>query len=174
MPEGAARASGPGRPGAVIRDRSTRGRRLNVTVPNVLLSGIVGSTAYGLAHAGSDVDRLGVFAAPTEQLLGLHRPKESHVGTAPDRTLHEAAKWCRLALGGNPTAMELVWLPAELYEVRTPLGDELTGIRTSLLCAQRVRDAYLGYARQQFSSRRAARARSRRKRADAPPNTPVI
>jgi predicted nucleotidyltransferase len=121
-----------------------------VTVPNVLLSGIVGSTAYGLAHEGSDVDRLGMFAAPTERLHGLHRPKESHVGTSPDRTLHEAAKWCRLALGGNPTAMELAWLPDELYEVRTPLGDELIGLRTSFLCAQRVRDAYLGYATQQF------------------------
>ncbi|MER6123550.1 nucleotidyltransferase domain-containing protein [Streptomyces sp. NPDC001795] len=121
-----------------------------MTVPNILLSGIVGSTAYGLAHEGSDVDRLGMFAAPTEKLHGLHRPKESHVSTDPDRTLHEAAKWCRLALGGNPTAMELVWLPDELYEVRTPLGDELIGIRTSFLCAQRVRDAYLGYATQQF------------------------
>jgi hypothetical protein len=121
-----------------------------VTVQNVLLSGIVGSTAYGLAHAGSDVDRLGLFAAPTVELHGLQGPKESHVTTAPDRTLHEAAKWCRLALGGNPTAMELVWLPEELYEVRTPLGDELIGIRTSFLCAKRVRDAYLGYATQQF------------------------
>lgn len=121
-----------------------------MTVPNILLSGIVGSTAYGLAHAGSDVDRLGLFAAPTTQLHGLHGPKESHVTTAPDRTLHEAAKWCRLALGGNPTAMELVWLPDDLYEVRTPLGEELIGIRASFLSAQRVRDAYLGYATQQF------------------------
>ncbi|OIJ92654.1 nucleotidyltransferase domain-containing protein [Streptomyces colonosanans] len=121
-----------------------------MTVTNVLLSGIVGSTAYGLAHEGSDVDRLGMFAAPTEELHGLRRPKESHVSTAPDHTLHEAAKWCRLALGGNPTVMELVWLPAELYEVRTPLGDELIAIRTSFLCAERVRDAYLGYATQQF------------------------
>ncbi|MEV0182098.1 nucleotidyltransferase domain-containing protein [Streptomyces sp. NPDC050625] len=121
-----------------------------MTVPNVILSGIVGSTAYGLAHEGSDVDRLGVFAVPTAELHGLHRPKESHVTTKPDRTLHEAAKWCRLALGGNPTAMELVWLPDELYEVRTPFGDELIGIRSSLLCAKRVRDAYLGYATQQF------------------------
>ena len=121
-----------------------------MTVPNILLSGIVGSTAYGLAHEGSDIDRLGLFATPTDALHGLHTPKESHVTTAPDRTLHEAAKWCRLALGGNPTAMELVWLPAELYEVRTPLGDELIGIRTSLLSAKRVRDAYLGYATQQF------------------------
>ncbi|OIJ67272.1 nucleotidyltransferase domain-containing protein [Streptomyces mangrovisoli] len=121
-----------------------------MTVPNTLLSGIVGSTAYGLAHAGSDVDRLGLFAAPTEELHGLHRPKESHVSTAPDRTLHEAAKWCRLALGGNPTVMELVWLPDDLYEVRTPLGEELIALRGSLLGAKRVRDAYLGYATQQF------------------------
>jgi hypothetical protein len=121
-----------------------------VTVQNILLSGIVGSTAYGLAHAGSDVDRLGLFAAPTEALHGLHPPKESHVSTAPDRTLHEAAKWCRLALGGNPTVTELVWLPDDLYEVRTPLGDELIGIRTTFLGARRVRDAYLGYAAQQF------------------------
>jgi predicted nucleotidyltransferase len=120
------------------------------TATNVLLSGVVGSTAYGLAHAGSDVDRLGLFAAPTVELHGLRRPKESYVTTAPDRTLHEAAKWCRLALSGNPTAMELAWLPDELYEVRTPLGDELIGIRGSFLSAGRVRDAYLGYAVQQF------------------------
>lgn len=117
---------------------------------NVLLSGIVGSTAYGLAREGSDVDRLGLFAAPTEELHGLHAPKDSHVTTHPDRTLHEAAKWCRLALGGNPTVMELAWLPDDLYEVRTPLGDELIAIRASLLSAKRVRDAYLGYATQQF------------------------
>jgi predicted nucleotidyltransferase len=121
-----------------------------MTVKNILLSGVVGSTAYGLARAGSDIDRLGLFAVDTEELHGLHRPAESHVSTAPDRTLHEAAKWCRLALGGNPTVTELVWLPDELYEVRTPLGDELIGIRTSFLSAARVRDAYLGYAAQQF------------------------
>ena len=46
--------------------------------------------------------------------------------------------------------MELVWLPDDLYEVRTPLGEELIGIRASFLSAQRVRDAYLGYATQQF------------------------
>ncbi|BFV58245.1 hypothetical protein KCMC57_up33490 [Kitasatospora sp. CMC57] len=117
---------------------------------HVLLSGIVGSTAYGLAHAGSDLDRLGLFAAPTEEFHGLHRPSESHVTTSPDRTLHEAAKWCRLALGGNPTASELVWLPMELYEVRTPLGEELIAIRTSFLSERAVRNSYLGYATQQF------------------------
>lgn len=117
---------------------------------HVLLSGIVGSTAYGLAHAGSDIDRLGLFAAPTADFHGLHRPAESHVTTAPDRTLHEAAKWCRLALVCNPTASELVWLPDDMYETRTPLGDELMALRRSFLSARAVRNSYLGYAAQQF------------------------
>ncbi|WP_369183455.1 nucleotidyltransferase domain-containing protein [Streptomyces sp. Y1] len=116
----------------------------------VLLAGIVGSTAYGFAHAGSDVDRLGLFATPTEELHGLDRPAESYVTTAPDLTLHEAAKWCRLALNCNPTASELVWLPDDLYETRTPLGAELVAIRSTFLSAPAVRRAYLGYADQQF------------------------
>ncbi|MFJ9693646.1 DNA polymerase beta superfamily protein [Kitasatospora sp. NPDC101183] len=120
------------------------------TPGTVLLSGIVGSTAYGFAHAGSDIDRLGLFAVPTEELHGLDRPAESRVTTDPDLTLHEAAKWCRLALSCNPTASELVWLPAELYETRTPLGEELIAIRATFLSAPAVRRAYLGYADQQF------------------------
>lgn len=117
----------------------------------ILLSGIVGSTAYGLVHEGSDVDRLGMYAVDTAELHGLHRITESYNSpTKPDITLHEAGKWCRLALGGNPTVMELAWLPDDLYEVRTPLGDDLIAIRQSFLSAPRVRDAYLGYATQQF------------------------
>lgn len=117
---------------------------------NVLLSGIVGSTAYGLATEDSDVDRLGVYAVDTEKLFGLHPPKESVVTTNPDMTHHEVGKWCRLALGGNPTVMELVWLPEKLYEVRTDLGEELINIRSAFLSAKRVRNAYFGYAAQQF------------------------
>jgi predicted nucleotidyltransferase len=116
---------------------------------NVLLSGVVGSTAYGLAGPHSDVDRLGVFAVPTTALHGLHPPRESIVEHDPDVTLHEAAKFCRLALSCNPTAMELLWLPE--YEVRTPLGEDLIAIRTAFLSAPRVRDAFLGYADQQFT-----------------------
>jgi predicted nucleotidyltransferase len=117
---------------------------------HVLLSGIVGSTAYGLAHAGSDVDRLGIFAVPTVELHGLGRPKESVVTTNPDSTMHEAAKAVRLILGCNPTASEILWLPGELYETRTALGDELIGIRDSLVSAKAVRGAFLGYADQQL------------------------
>jgi hypothetical protein len=117
---------------------------------NVLLAGIVGSTAYGLAGPGSDVDRIGMFAAPSLSLLMLHPPKESHVTRDPDTTFHEAGKALRLFLSANPTAMELLWLPDDLYETRTPLGDEAIALRASFLSARRVKDAYLGYATQQF------------------------
>ena len=116
----------------------------------VLLSGIVGSTAYGMAGAGSDVDRLGMFAAPTRALLGLSAPAQSRVTTKPDATFHEAGKAARLILAGNPTATELLWLPEDLYESRTPLGEEAIALRSSFLSAKRTRDAYLGYATQQF------------------------
>jgi hypothetical protein len=43
-----------------------------------------------------------------------------------------------------------VWLPDELYEVRTPLGEELIALRTAFLSEKAVRGSYLGYAGQQF------------------------
>jgi predicted nucleotidyltransferase len=114
----------------------------------VLLQGVVGSVAYGLAHEGSDVDRLGIFAASFRELHGLARLNESRVTRDPDQTLHEAAKALRLILSCNPTASEILWLPE--YEVLHPLGRELIAIRGSLLSEKAVRNAYLGYATQQF------------------------
>lgn len=115
---------------------------------NVMLSGIVGSTAYGLAHEGSDKDYLGVFAAPTSAVLGLNPPKDSVVTKDPDTTYHEAKKFVSLALGGNPTVSELLWLTE--WEHYTRHGLDLVNIRTAFLSAPRVRDAYMGYASQQF------------------------
>jgi predicted nucleotidyltransferase len=122
-----------------------------MTELNILLSGVVGSTAYGLAGPDSDVDRLGVFAAPTTQLHGLHPPvgkAASVVRHEPDVTYHEAGKLAALCLGGNPTVTELLWL--ESYETHTPLGAELVAIRSAFTSARRCRDAYLGYAAAQF------------------------
>lgn len=114
----------------------------------ILLQGVVGSTAYGLAGPGSDIDRLGVFAAPTAAFHGLAAPAESRVTTKPDSTLHEAAKFARLSLKCNPSVSELMWLPE--YEVTTPLGEQLIAIRGAFASAPAVMGAYLGYARDQL------------------------
>lgn len=120
---------------------------------NTLLSGITGSRAYGMAHADSDTDRHGIFAAPTVEFHGLSLPigkRATICRHEPDVTLHEAGKAVALLLNGNPTMSELLWLPEECYETRTPWGEGLLGIRKAFLSAPRVRDAYLGFARQQF------------------------
>jgi predicted nucleotidyltransferase len=118
----------------------------------VLLSGIVGSTAYGLAHEGSDIDRLGIYAAPTVQFHGLRPPIGRQATTVlhePDVTLHEIGKFAALCLNCNPSVMELLWL--EDYEILTPSGKALIAIRSAFLSAKRVRDAYMGYATQQLT-----------------------
>lgn len=119
---------------------------------NALLGGVVGSTAYGLAREGSDKDRLGIFAADWPTLSGLNPPQgrqgTSIVRNNPDVTMHEVLKFCHLALGCNPTVLELLWLGE--YEAWTWRGRQLVDIRTAFLSRLAVRRAYLGYATQQF------------------------
>jgi uncharacterized protein len=118
----------------------------------ILLSGINGSSAYGLATPTSDIDRLGVYAAPTSEFHGLDLPigkKATWQDPEVDYTLHEAGKVCHLLLSCNPTVTELLWL--DDYEVKRYEGQMLIDIRKSFLSAKKVRDAYLGYATQQFT-----------------------
>ena len=117
----------------------------------VILEGIVGSTAYGLARPGSDIDLLGVYLAPVNDFLGLHPPNDKNstvARNAPDATYHELTKFCRLALKVNPTITELLWLGA--YEKSTFDGRLLIDLRRHFLSAPAVKGAYLGYAKDQF------------------------
>lgn len=118
-----------------------------------LLAAVVGSTAYGLATATSDVDTLMLAAAPTERFLGVHPPGErdlTHVSTDPDITVHEAGKFVRLCLSANPSVTELLWMPRDSYTMRSLLGDQLIDRRSCFLSRRRVLNAYFGYAWEQF------------------------
>jgi uncharacterized protein len=123
-------------------------------VPNQLLEGVVGSTVYNLAHAGSDVDKKGIFAFKTKDLHGLNYSNlrdvyEEHA-PYPDLTYYEAAKWCNLALKCNPNILELVYLPKEYYTLKTDLGNQLIDTRASFLSQGAVKNSYLKYARSQL------------------------
>ena len=116
----------------------------------LLLRGVVGSTAYGLAHESSDHDWLGCYAVSTEVVLGLDgyaAVSGSHVTKSPDQTLHEVGKFVSLALVTNPTVSELLWLPE--YETLHPAGQLLVEHREKFLSDPYVRSAYGGYATQQ-------------------------
>lgn len=113
-----------------------------------ILVGVVGSTAYGLNHKDSDIDVLGVFVTPTLDLVGLTKPRETFSSTNPDVTLHEVGKFCALALKGNPTVLELLFLDG--YSEITIEGEGLVRIKDSFLGATPIRNAYIGYAKSQI------------------------
>lgn len=125
---------------------------MNIVNAPRILQGIVGSHAYGLAHADSDIDRLAVGVLPKERFLGLFPPVESdktyhHVGDE-DITVHELAKFVGLCLKANPMATELLWLDG--WDVLTDFGIELVQNRERLLSQRHVQGAYSGYLTSQL------------------------
>ncbi len=94
----------------------------------------------------SDIDRIGVFLAPTQSILGIWPIEESVVQTHPDVTLHEVGKFVRLALKANPTILELLWLDA--YDILEPPARLLIEHRDAFV-SKRVYKSYGGYAHDQ-------------------------
>lgn len=133
-----------------------------------ILEGIVGSTAYGLNTLESDVDKLGIYLSSIRELLALNAPEwrnQTEVYHNPDITYHEARKFCRLALKCNPSIMELLWLPSDLYTIRTVRGDALINMRELFLSRDAVRNSYLGYAISQSGRMSRSRAAQQEKNA---------
>lgn len=163
-------------PGSFPSEKAARAALVSADRPvrHLLLQGVVGSHAYGLATPESDVDRLGVYAAPTRLFHGL-RPPVGKQGTeqthgADDITLHEAGKFALLALQCNPTVTELLWLPR--HEVSSPEGERLIEIREAFLSRKLVKDAYFGYATQQLKRMRNYTADRPREEKIAKPHRP--
>jgi uncharacterized protein len=112
-----------------------------------ILKARVGSHLYGLDTEDSDEDFLGVYVAPTWNVLSLHsKPEATEVTKDPDCTFHEVEKYMKLAAQGNPTVLELLFCPE--YLVYTEEAEYLHDYRDCFL-SKRVRDTYGGYAYQQ-------------------------
>lgn len=123
---------------------------------------LIGSSAHGLHTEGQDdTDYMGVYVEPARIVLtGLE--KKSHVTRSRpegepsgpgdiDETLYSLRHWTKLALGGNPTVLMMLFAP----QVR----DGTVAVRQAWFDAyrrnpewfvsNRAREAFLGYARQQ-------------------------
>lgn len=113
---------------------------------NIILEGVTGSTAYGLATENSDVDIKGVYLLPTKTVLSIgfdpqHTTKDH---TDPDWVYHEVGKFMKLVINGNPTVTELLFL--DEYTKLTPVGQMLIDNRSAFLSTKAVTAAYSGYA----------------------------
>jgi predicted nucleotidyltransferase len=114
-----------------------------------LFTGITGSTAYGLAHADSDIDRKGVFIHHLDERFQLDPWVETYTQHEPDFEVHEIGKYLRLTLGCNPNLLELLFLPQDCVEHFDFDWFELVNNRDRFLSERAVRASYGGYAKQQ-------------------------
>jgi predicted nucleotidyltransferase len=109
----------------------------------VILETVHGSQAYGLARAGSDVDRKGVYVGEPRAFLG-YRPWPGQVELSPDHTLYDIRKFFTLAAVCNPTVIELLFTdPADRLQV-TSEGEELLEHRRAFL-SRRAGDSFGRY-----------------------------
>lgn len=118
-------------------------------VPGVpVLVGIGGSQAYGLATPQSDTDYRGVYVTPTRDFFGLKSPVETYDRHDPDMALHEVAKLFHLAIGANPTVLELFYY--DTYVVKNPIGALIIENR-DLFISGLIRSTHAGFAMSQLN-----------------------
>lgn len=129
-----------------VVDMLYTGHKNDIQYP-VIIEGITGSKAYGLDNEDSDTDIKGVYVAPTEDILGLFKPKETIDHTNPDYSYHEVGKFIKLAMGCNPTILEMLFLDG--YLTLTKHGKMLVDNR-HLFLSNTVKKSYYGYAYSQM------------------------
>ena len=115
-------------------------------LPFVIYRCIVGSTAYGLSHEGSDIDRRGFYLPPGDLEWSLAGVPEQ-LETDKEEVYWEIEKFIRLALRANPNVLECLYSP--LLETCTPLARELIDMREIFL-SQYVHRTYNAYVLSQF------------------------
>jgi hypothetical protein len=102
--------------------------------PCVVLETTVGSHAWGLADADSDVDRRGAFALPFTWTQGLVAPPEDLVSADGSATYWAAGKTIRQALRADPNTLEMLFLPNA--KALDPIGEWLLAERDAFVSVE--------------------------------------
>ena len=118
----------------------------------VIFRCVIGSQAYGLADAGSDVDRRGVYLPTADRHWSLYGVPEQLENQGTQEAYWELQKFLVLALKANPNVLECLYTP--LVEKATPLAAELLAMR-SVFLSRLVYQTYNGYVMSQFKKMRA-------------------
>ena len=124
-----------------------------------ILRSEVGSTLHGVGISGyDDRDEMGVCVEDPEFVLGLERFEQFLFRTQPpgarsghgdlDLVVYSLRKWMRLAVGGNPTVLLLLFVPPEKIVKQTEAGRRLQAFAPKIV-SKRVAPAFLGYLEQQ-------------------------
>lgn len=120
-------------------------------MPKTILKVTVGSRAHGLFTPESDYDYRGVFIEPTSKILvaqmhGKKAKATEWIEGGVDDTAYEIGHFLHLSMQSNPTILEVF---KGIDPVFTPEGKELRELFHHVWDAKRVRDAFVGYGKNQ-------------------------
>lgn len=113
---------------------------------------VIGSQAYGLAEAESDVDRRGIYLPSADLHWSLYGMPEQLENDETQEAYWELQKFLILALKANPNVLECLYTP--LIEKATPLAEELLSMK-SIFLSRLVYQTYNGYVMSQFKKMQA-------------------
>ncbi len=119
-------------------------------IPGLLFVTVSGAHLYGFPSPDSDVDLRGSFAAPTRDVLGLDKPKETREskgevgGVEVELVGHEIEKYLRLLVKPNGYVLEQIFSP--LIVLTSPAHDELKALAQRSF-SKRLYHHYAGFAR---------------------------
>ena len=111
---------------------------------------VVGSIAYGTNVAGSDIDIKGIFVQPLEHRLLYGRIEQIEINN--DTTYFELNKFMSLISTGNPTMLELIFMPERCIRI---ISEKFRGtfyddkIRKKFL-TKHCKRSFCGYAMMQI------------------------
>src|SRR5712692_6048325 len=113
---------------------------------------VIGSQAYGLADAESDVDRRGIYLPTADLHWSLYGVPEQLENHETQEAYWELQKFLVLALKANPNVLECLYTP--LVERATSLAEELLAMKMIFL-SRLVYQTYNGYVLSQFKKMQA-------------------
>lgn len=114
--------------------------------PCVVIDTVVGSRAWGVADAGSDEDRRGVFVLPLPWTTGLVDPPLDLSSVDGSQSYWELGKTVRQALRADPNTLEMLYAHPTVVD---PLGEELVAIRATFV-SQEIYGSFGRYALSQL------------------------
>lgn len=120
----------------------------NNLLDHVIYRCIVGSRAYGLEVAESDIDRRGIYLAPADRHWSIYGVPEQLENQDTQECYWELQKFIIMALKANPNILECLYTP--LTELVTPMARELLN-QKEIFLSKLVYQTFNGYVLSQFS-----------------------
>lgn len=118
----------------------------------VIFRCVIGSRAYGLEEAESDIDYRGVYLPSAEQHWSVYGVPEQVECNETQEFYWELQKFMILALKANPNVLECLYSP--VVEKATPLAEQLLEMK-SMFMSRLVYQTFNGYVLSQFKKMQA-------------------